>query len=569
MTRIKTNRSQRGRNKVRSGRRLKVHKDSTICWNRWCTAGLLAIIATSLAVNCIGLSWGRSGLVPWSPDSIEGITTVRELPRMFGQWKYKYPRVHFAVNGLFYKPFLAYWKANPIGVRSRDGRVVPQVLNLERLDLLAQIARIICVVMGTGTVIVTVLIGLILFKDRTAALLAGLALALTQLFVFYSHVGNVDVPYIFWFSLGIYLAVKAIYVGKWRHYALMGLFFSLSICTKDAVVGYLVGMVPAFWLAMIGKARADGQSYKTAVLLVFSKKVLVAVAVFLFSYALLQDVFTSPQAFAERISIWLGGRGVTEFNKDFSGQLPLLRGAFLQVYSSLGWPLLAAVVVSLIYCGIKHPWKTGFLALPLIAFYVVVVVNIRMSGARYYLPAYVGFGVLAGKTFADLLRFGKIHIGPRIFVVAGIYILSLLYCIGLDLELLSDTRIRTEQWFCENVPRRSIIGAGLYNKVYAPRLYLSDYYIICPWRSSDSLGVSGGSGLRPDYLIMTPGWPCIDEQSEAEFRAKLFDGKLDYEQVASFKIKYLYPGRSIFGFAGWPSRTLDIISPEMVVFKKR
>ena len=130
-------------------------------------------------------------------------------------------------------------------------------LNLERLDHLANISRVISAVMGAGTVLAVFFTSRLLFEDYLGAFLAGLALALSQLFVFYSHVGNVDVPCVFWFVWGVYWGLKAVYIGRWRHFVLMGLCFSLSICTKDAMVGYVAGMVPAFWLAMIGKNRAD------------------------------------------------------------------------------------------------------------------------------------------------------------------------------------------------------------------------------------------------------------------------------------------------------------------------
>lgn len=567
---------QRKRKKVRktirksgAGTSLKAVSDSAGNWTRWRVGGLLAVVVISAVMNCVGLGWGRSGLVPWQPDSIEGITTVREMPRMFGQWTYKYPRGHFLINAIFYHPLSKYWQKHPLKARRADGRIVSQTLNLERLDLLANISRIISAVMGVGTVLAVFFASRSIFGDYLGAFLAGLALALSQLFVFYSHVGNVDVPSVFWFAWGVYWAVKAVYISRWRHFVLMGLCFSLSICTKDAMVGYVAGMVPAFWLAMIGKNKADGQSFKTAVLSVFSKKVLVAALVFLFFYALLQDILTSPQAFAERMSHWIGGAGVSGYDKGFRGQLPLLWIACRMLYGSLGWPLLAIIVISLVYCTIKYPWQSAILTVPLISFYVIVVMNIRFIAPRFFLPAYGGFALLAGKGCADWIRYKKVHIALRILPVALVYILSLLYCVGLDLEMLGDTRVRTEQWFYKNVGRDSLIGAGLHNKLYAPRLHFNGYRLICPWRVSTVQRTSGRSQPFPDYLIIMPGWIRIKEEAEAAFREKLFDGQTNYKQVIRLKAKYLYPARTIFGFAGWPTPKHGLLSPEIIVFKKK
>lgn len=567
---------QRKRNNVRkairspgAGTSLKAVSDSSGNWTRWRVGGLLAVVVISLIVNCVGLGWGRSGLVPWCPDSIEGITTVREMPRMFRQWTYKYPRGHFLINNIFYHPLLKYWEKHPFKTRTADGRIVSQALNSERLDLLANISRVISAVMGVGTVLAVFLASRLVFRDYLGAFLAGLALALSQLFVFYSHSGNVDVPCVFWFTWGVYWAVKAVYIGTWRHFVLMGLCFSLSICTKDAVVGYLAGMVPAFWFAMICKNRADGQSFKTAVLSVFSKKVLVAVLVFLFVYALLQDILTAPQAFVERMSHWFGGPGVSGYDKGFRGQLPLLWSACRMLYGSFGWPLLVIIGISLVYCIIKHPWQSVPLTVPLIAFYVMVVMNIRFVAPRFFLPAYAGFALLVGKGCADWLRYKKIHIALRLLPVAIVYILSLLYCVGLDLEMLNDTRVRTEHWFYKNVGRDNLIGAGFNNKLYAPRLHFNGYRLMCPWRVSRVRGIPGRGQLYPDYLIMTPGWLRIKEKAEATFREKLFDGQTNYKQVIRLKSKYLYPARTIFGFAGWPIPKHGFLSPEIIVFKKK
>jgi hypothetical protein len=569
MRQRKRAKSRKTTRKSGAGKSVKAASDSTGNWNRRHVGGLLAVVVISAVVNCTGLGWGRSGLVPWQPDSIEGVTTVREMPRMFGQWTYKYPRGHFLINAVFYHPLLKYWEKHSFKARTADGRIVSQALNLERLDQLANISRVISALMGVGTVLAVFFASRLLFEDYLGAFLAGLALALSQLFVFYSHVGNVDVPSIFWFAWGVYWAVKAVYIGRWRHFVLMGLCFSLSICTKDAMVGYVAGMVPAFWLAMIGKSRADGQSFKTAVLSVFSKKVLVAVLVFLFFYALLQDILTSPQAFAQRMSHWIGGPGVKGYDKRFRGQLPLLWSACRTLYGSFGWPLLAFIVISLVYCAIKYPWQSVFLTVPLIAFYVIVVMNIRFSVPRFFLPAYGGFASLVGKGCADWIRYKKIHFTLRILPVAVVYSLSLLYCVGLDLEMLADTRVRTEQWFYKNVGRDSLIGVGFHNKLYAPRLHFNGYRLICPWRISTVRGTSGGSQPYPDYLIITPGWIRIKEKAEDDFRKKLFDGQTNYKKVISFKAKYLYPARTIFGFAGWPTQKNGFLSPEIIVFKKK
>ncbi|NIA30748.1 MAG: hypothetical protein GWP06_12655 [Actinobacteria bacterium] len=571
----------KSRRRGKKNQKIKAASDlvSTSAVNRlvlppWRGAGLwllLSVAVVSVVLNSVGLEWGRSGFVPWQADSIEGITTVREMPRLFGQWTYKYPRGQFLINAVFYKPLLDKWEKNPVLVSGgKAGSKRLSVLNQKRLDKLAIISRVISLLMGVGTVISVFMMARLLFKDYLSAVLAGLALAVSELFVFYSHAGNVDVPSIFWFAWGLYWAVKSIYIGKWRHFVLMGLCFSFSICTKDATAGYLAGMVPAFWLAMIGKVRADGQDFKTAVLSVFSRKVLVAILAFLFSYALLQDILTSPQAFADRMSVWIGGRGVVDFNKGFKGQLPLLWNACQMLYSSLGWPLLLMVVISLLYCTSKYPWQSGLVIIPIIAFYVIVVVNIHMVYPRYFLPAFVGLALFVGKCSADWLRCSKVHILLRVLPVALVFGCSLLYCIGLDLEMLNEPRKRTEKWFADNVSRKVVV-AGLIRKInYAPRLYIQGFRFICPWKVPANDSDFSRTSLYPRYIIISEPRLTNNDEVTRNFREALLAGQLNYRQVAHFQAKYLYPPKhTVFSLAAWPLGRMNWLSPEIIVFEKK
>ena len=50
----------------------------------------------------------------------------------------------------------------------------------------------------------------------------------------------------------------------------------------------------------------------------------IAIGTFLFTFALLQGILFSPKAYWERMGVWVGGRGVKEFNTGFGGQYGLV-----------------------------------------------------------------------------------------------------------------------------------------------------------------------------------------------------------------------------------------------------
>jgi len=521
-------------------------------------AGLLVLLILSLAINSIPLDWGRSGLVPWSPDSIEGITIVRENRNLFGRWTYKYPRGHFLLNAICYKPFMSYWEANPIPVRSRDGRVGEQALNLSRLDTLASMTRIMSILMSTATVWIVFLTTFLLFGDYLAAWLAGLMLAIIPLYVFYSHVGNVDVPYIFWFSWAVYWAVKAIYVGHWRYYLLLGFCSAYMVCTKEGPAGYIVGLGLAIWVTMIGKALKEGMSLKKAIASIFSLKVLSALGVAFFTFALLNGFFAGLGELQSRMSSW--GNVTDSFLEDYHGQWHLLKRAGWFFAFTLGWPFLILVIGSIIYGCLRYPWKAGLCLIPMLVFYAVIMAKVHFVAPRFFLGGFPGLAILVGITTATWLRWHKIPLVIRIIPIAVVYLLSLGYCVALDLEMAHDTRHQTEAWFEQHVDRKSRIGIGIHNRNNAPRLRFNGYQVLCPWTFAKY------GHTHPDYLVISPGWYRDEDPG---LKKKLLADQLDYKQVAVFQRAYLRKEHGPFNLADWAGRATRWISPRMIIFQKK
>ena len=573
-------------------------------------SAVVASLSISFVLNVIGINWGRSGYVPWQPDSIEGVTIVNELPKTFEKWTYKYPRGYFVINGIFYKPIIDHWKKHPEQVRTSRGKVVNAALTTERLEKLAQITRWITIVLAGATVLAVMLTAAVLFRDKTAAILAGLSLAVMQLFVFYSSSGCVDVPAMAFYAFSGYFAVKAIYHGKWRHYLGLGFCVAYAVCTKEGIGVFLLGLVFGMWGLMFEKAESGkgraGQGrgdrggtkssakrtrtesvavlscpgetagsgclvrnciirLKQAVLLIISVKILAAVVVCALVFGLLNGFSGGSGEFLDRVSHW---KVVTEgFLESFKGHSELLWRSCRQLYQGLGWPLLAVVLGSTVYFSVRHRWKLLFTAGPLVFFYLITVVNIHFNAPRFMLPGYVGLAILIGKGSADWLRCRKIPAVLRISGIVLVFGLSFLYCLGLVLETANDTRERAEKWVHQHVNPKAVIGAAM-PKGYAPRLHYQGYRQISNWHSE---GVRIGNRkikFYPDYLIVSTDWPCLSRPTDPEFRKKLFKGKTNYRKVADFQVKYLPPNGIVFGLAGWPTKRHSRISPRMIIFEK-
>jgi hypothetical protein len=537
-------------------------------WKISTTIALLVIVASSLGLNLTAINWGQPGGNPWHPDSIAGAKILYQWPNLFGQWKHKYPRVHFLVSAAFYKPFLSYWKEHPVMVSANTGQQVrAEVLTQERISTLVVISGLISAIMGAAAVVAVFLTARLLFNDDVAALFSGLALAFSMLFVFFSHLGNLDIPCTFWFAWSVYWAIKAAYIGKWRHFLLLGLFCALTVCTKDPAAGYITGLAAATALAMIGMAKKAGKSFKTALASIFTMKPLVAVLVAAFCFALLNDLLTTPRAFFERMNFWFEV-GVAEYNKAIIGYWPVLSATGDAMYYSLGWPLLAVIIASAIYCILRFRWKSAFALLPLIVFYVVVILRTRLGISRYFIPGFVGLMLLVGKGCSDWLRWRSIPLIVRILPLAFVYIFSLLYCVGLDLEMLDDSRYGAEQWLVAHVSPGDTVAA-LSQPAYAPRVQLlgCKYDFITERPKNDELLQK----IRPytDYLVLTEAEFSMPVVFDQQFLKELLAGTKGYEQVACFSNKYLYPKKTVFGFAGWPLKHSTEISPGIIILKKQ
>lgn len=173
-----------------------------------------ALFLLSLSLNVLGIGWGQPGGIVWDFDSIAGLSSVKEMPHLLGRWRHKYPRVQFAINALAYAPLLKLWYGSYDAVPRAERRILASPAHARRFGALIVVSRTISALMGAGAVVALFLAGSLLFGDARAGLLAGLSLAVSQMFVFYSHLGNLDAPAVFWFAWSFYWAVQALAGGR-------------------------------------------------------------------------------------------------------------------------------------------------------------------------------------------------------------------------------------------------------------------------------------------------------------------------------------------------------------------
>ena len=519
----------------------------------------LLVFLVSLTLNIIGIPWGQPGGVPWDFDSIAGLRTFKEGDHLFGEWRDKYPRGQFLILSPVYRALLRRWYGELDLVPRSELKVLDDPDHARRFGFLITLSDTTSALMGAGAVAVAYLTAALLFGDALAALFSALALAFTQTFVFYSHLGDLDTPALFWFACAAWFAVRASRTRAMSDFVLLGLAAAWSVCTKDPTAGYVAGLAIAAGMSM--RAPRPGLPRPTF------DHVAGACLAFVLTVAVSNDLFFHPDAFLSRVGYWLRGPGIADYNTGYEGQAWLLAQAGRHLYLSLGWPLLAVAAGSALWCLARYPRAAIYCLLPTASFYILVIMNIHMSAPRFYLPALFCLALLVGKGAADWWRWRRLPRSLRYASVTIVFGLSLLYCVGLDLEMLRDTRYDAEAWFEEHVAPGATVAA-LCPFTIAPRLQLHGYQYDWRWGHPTDRDVLENPPTAPDYLILSEKYSNNPVLFDPGFKEDLLDGSVGYRVVAQFHNRYLWPQRTLFGIAGWPVPKLNQISPEVIVLQK-
>ena len=132
---------------------------------------------------------------------------------------------------------------------------------------------------------------------------------------------------------------------------------------------------------------------------------------------------------------------------------------------------------------------------------------------------------------------------------------------------MHDTRYDAEKWLKDNVKREDVIFA-LSQPAYAPRIHMLDVrYQFISARPKNKEMIAKMKPIA-NYLVLTEKEFRMKSAFTPEFFEELLDGKHGYREVSRFSNKYLYPRKTIFGFAGWPRNRYNAISPEIIILKR-
>ena len=401
------------------------------------------IVGASTVLNVIGLWWGLPA--GWASIELQPVLVLGAMSTHYANgWWDAYPPVHFYILGVSLSPVVVLDWLGLIDLHTTTWVVVMSV-----------IVRLVSVVMAAGIIVATYLCGHIAFTRR-AGLFAAAAFALGAPFLYFAKTANVDVPYMFWFSLALVFYLLVLRDDRLRDYAGLAMAAALSIGTKDQAYGLFL-LPPIVILAEKGVTR----------------RVLAAGAISIAAFLLLDGLVWNFAGFVNHVR-FITGTGSTDyrlFAPTLTGRLALLRLTTRLTELTWGWPIflfsLAGIAVALVERATRR--KAVWLLAPVVGYYLGFIDVILYVYDRFTLPLALVLALFAGLAIDRLLTIAR----PRALAIAGIgtvFAYTFLYSATVDVLMVRDSRYAVRAWLDKQTIGPDDLVAANVLPTYLPRL---------------------------------------------------------------------------------------------------
>ena len=473
---------------------------------------LISILVLSFILNVWGNKWGAPEY--WHPDELTGHAAGMASRRTLNPHVFPYGGLHYNVvlAGAIIpeKIFTYYFDPRP---DAADEAATLSWKNRHH-TLRIILARTISGLFATALVLITFLMGKILFNER-AGLLAALFLAVSPYFVGIAHFATVDMPGNFWFWLSCLFGLLVWKRGHNIWYALAAVAAGFAIGTK---VDRLVVVLP---LLLSHLLRGEGLKLRKLALfgLVIPGGYILANPTLIFSFFEFVDGTARDLFF----NIVRGEPGQTSY-------LRLID----DIMSGMGAPLFLAAVGGLCYAvynfvsGVDRA-QTAWLLTVITPYYFIF--GSRLSTPWYvpiFFPALTLFAAYGCNRIFQLIGRRPIIAGLIVTAIAGP---SFLYSLAMDLQLSNDARHLAAKWIERNVPVNStveispngpVIARDQYQVTYLPR-DPANYEFARKWR--DRLAAHEGYQSIRNGILSFEQW--LSEEYGLQQRNKPYKAWFD------------------------------------------
>ena len=501
---------------------------------------LLTVLATSLALNLVGVGWGLPSRDGWAVDELNPRVILAGIETRFsGDWHQPaYPPFHYYLLAATYLPVLALDLVDP--------------MSLEGHTWFFLFGRVLSLAMGMGIVLLLYRLGRDLFDPLSGAF-AAIAMALSAPFVYYAKTANLEVPLLFWFLLSYCFFLRLDARGELRDYLGFTLSAVLAMGTKDQAFAFYVLPLAVFALL---RARREGSLVRVLI----DRRILFSLLAGILSFLALHNVVFNYRGFLHHFEEILWARGHYRlFEGTLAHQFTMLRQTLRHLGFALGWPLAAAGALGLALALREKKFRRSTLWSLLFgaSYYLFFIVPVLSTWLRYALPLAAVLSLFAGLGCSRLWSRG---LWARATVgIALLY--SLGRAVSVDALLLEDTRYHAERWLRANVSSSRVVG------YMGPEYYLPRLHEFSTKRLRPTETVLDRE--RPDLLVVNPDYASRFEPGtrEHELFSRLAAGRTRYGLVFSLRPRESNPRWSLLDFEGILAN-MSKVSPPVEIYER-
>lgn len=516
---------------------------------------LLGVLMLSLVVNAVGIWWGLPQLWSWAPDELIPREVLDGLARRFaGGWHSTYPPFHYYLLTAFYTPFLVWDRLGLADIWASHSYVS-----------LFLLARSISVVMAVATVYVVYLCALELGKSRVAGLCSAFLVALMPTFIYYGKLANLDVPYVFWFTLSLLFYIRAIRTDQVKSYVWFAVTGMLSICTKDQAYGfYVLPVVHLVWRRYQAQPGpgAGGRSRQ----LIGDRRLRLAAGAAGLVFVAGHNLLFNLDGFIEHVAIIVGdaSQDYQLWDRTAGGHLLMLREAVRQLGWSMSWPAFLLCLAGVAHHVVRGDRRDLFVLWPALSYYLFFIGVVMYHYDRFFLGVCVILALFGGSLLAELLTIRR-TVRWRRLGVTGLFAYLAVYGTTVDLRMVNDARYEVEDWLRRPEHADATVAiAG--NDAYLPRVDRRTQQITEYW--------PGVLDVEPHFIVINRGYSCRarPDSEEADFYTRLRDEANGYRLALAHR--YQPPGPDIGPDRVWRAACPDgftalaTVNPEIQVFER-
>ncbi|MEO8505605.1 MAG: glycosyltransferase family 39 protein [Acidobacteriota bacterium] len=520
---------------------------------------LLALLAWAALLFSCGVWWGLPNSFTWAGDELNPSTWPQALdPRTPGLWDARYPPLQFALlQGISW----------PLRAAAEHG--VEQPTKAELNVQLIYLSRGVSLVMALITLWFLYRAAREIQEPR-AALWSVFILASVAPYVYYAKMANLDVPYVMWFTLSLWMFLRILKEHRLRDYVLFAAAAAAAVCTKDQAYGlYTLAPIPiavSLWRRDY-RGRENGPwggIWRTLV----DRRIWVAAGTAVVLFVVFQNLIFDFHRFQVHLRLLRGpmSENYQDYEGNVGGQMELLRTFLGLVGFSLN-PVLSVACLA----GLVMTFWRGRLAtvaesaqkivllrsslVLVLSYYFTFLVLILFCYDRYVLPVTVVLALFGGLALGAFTRPTGRWRMARWSLAAAVALYSALYAASVDFRLLADSRYHIEKWVVLHAKEPgSVMAIGRHHHVARFR-----------WVTWERALLDDGEILRrerPEFVVLN--LTDLRHPAEEELARRLETGEIDY------RLALRYRGTPALDILPVPSEysSARFINPEMAVYER-